>query len=80
MVLVTEKLELRGVKNVSTKDNKVYYLLNCENIHTGEPCQFYCKDYSVIPQGLKKGDNVEIKVDYNARFKSLVVKEVKKVG
>lgn len=80
MVLVTERLELRGVKNVNTKDNTVYYLLNCENIHNGEACQFYCRDINVIPQGLKKGDNIEIKVDYNTKYKSLVVKEVKKVG
>lgn len=80
MVLSTEKLELRGIKNVTSKENKVYYLINCENIHTGEPLQFYCKDINVIPQGLKKGDSIEIKVDFNLRYKSLVVKEVKKVS
>lgn len=79
MELITDTLELRGLKNTASKNGTVYYILNCENTQNGDPYQFYCPDAKAFPEGLKKGDKVKISVLYN-KFKNLVVKEVKKVG
>ena len=79
MKLITEDLELRGLKNTSSKKGTVYYILNCEDIHTGDPYQFYCPDSKVFPEGLKKGDKIKVSLIYN-KFKNLIVTEVKKVG
>lgn len=78
MELLTDVLELRGVKNVASKKGNTYYYLNCENVNDGTPYQFYCPDPKVFPEGLKKGDKVKVVVFYN-NFKNLVVREVKKV-
>lgn len=79
MKLTTDVLELRGLKNVASKKGNVYYTLNCENVETGDPYQFYCPDAKVFPENLKKGDKIKVSVTYN-KFKNLVVTEVKKVG
>lgn len=79
MKLVTENLELRGIKNSTSSKGNLYYILNCED-HDGSPLQFYCKDASAFPEGLKKGDKVKVEVDFNVRYKSLVVEKVVKVG
>lgn len=58
LFLKTEKLELRGVLNQNSKTSgNPYYILNCETAE-GTPLQFYGKDYSLLPDGMKKGDNV----------------------
>ena len=80
MVLCTEVLELRGLKNASSKKGNVYYIINCENAESGDPYQFYCPDVSAFPESLKKGDKIKLTVIYNKNFNNLVVKEVKKVG
>lgn len=79
MKLTTEVLELRGLKNTSSKKGNVYYILNCEHSETGDPYQFYCPDASCFPQGLKKGDKITVTLTYN-KFKNLIVKNIKKVG
>lgn len=79
MELLTNTLELRGLKNAKSKNGNIYYTLNCENMETGEPYQCYCPSGDVLPQGLKKGDKIKITFHYN-KFKSLVVQKVQKVG
>lgn len=79
MILFTEKLELRGVKNCSSKNGKNYLVLNCENVSNGDAYQFYCPTKEIMPTGLNKGDKVELKLEYNT-YKNLLVREVKKVS
>lgn len=79
MKLTTEVLELRGLKNTSSKKGNVYYVLNCEDVNTGDPFQFYCPDSKVFPEGLKKGDKVKVCLVYN-KFKNLIVSKVDKVN
>lgn len=79
MELLSEQLELRGVKNTKGKSGNVYYTLLVESIKTGEPFQFYCPDANVLPDGLKKCDHINLILDYNQRYKNLVVKQVEKV-
>ena len=76
MELLSENLELRGVKNVKGKNEKTYYILLCELTKSGEPVQFYCPDASALPTGLKKGDYIYLTLEYNFRFKNLIVKKV----
>lgn len=78
MELLSEKLELRGVKNTKGKNGNVYYVLLCESTKTGEPYQFYCPDANALPDGLKKCDYINLVLDYNQRYKNLVVKQVEK--
>lgn len=56
-------LELRGIANRTRKDGSVYYLVNVED-DEGTPYQFFCKDASAFPAGLKRGDIVDIEFDY----------------
>jgi len=79
MKLLTENLELRGIKNTVSGKGNIYYTLNCEG-QDGDPVQFYCKDASAFPEGLKKGDKIRISLDFNQKYKSLVVEKVEKVG
>lgn len=79
MKLSTENLELRGIKNMTSGKGNVYYMVNCED-NEGSPLQFYCRDSKAFPEGLKKGDKVRITLDYSARYKTLVVERVMKVG
>lgn len=53
MNVVTEKVELRGITNKTTKNGNVYYMLNVEDVD-GSPWQFYCPNSEVFPTGLKK--------------------------
>lgn len=76
--LTTAQLELRGLKNQTSKKGNVYYMLFCET-EEGEPCKFFCKDSRVFPEGLKKGDQITLDLHYNA-FKELDVLKVNKVG
>lgn len=79
MKLKTETLELRGLKdNISAKGN-IYYIIYCEEL-TGEPCNFYCTNDKAFPKGLKKGDIVRIHLDFNTKFKSLIVESVELVN
>ena len=75
---ISDSLELRGIKNSTSKKGNVYYTLNCENTVDGTPIAFYVSDAKLIPQNIKKGDKVKVVVNYN-RFKELVVKDVIKV-
>lgn len=75
---ISDSLELRGIKNVTSKKGNVYYTLNCENTVDGTPISFYVSDSEAIPQNIKKGDKVKVVVTYN-RFKQLVVKDVVKI-
>lgn len=79
MELLSEQLELRGLKNTKGKNGNVYYVLLCESIKSGEPYQFYCPDANVLPDGLKKCDHISLILDYNQRYKNLVVKQVDKI-
>lgn len=79
MKLITDTLELRGIKNSKSNKGNVYYIINCEEAQDGTPCQFYCPDSKALPEGLKKGDKVRLEVVYD-KFKNLSVVDVKKVG
>ena len=79
MKLKTDVLELRGVKdNISAKGN-VYYNIFCEEAD-GNPCQFYCTEKMEFPKGLNKGAKVCLHLDYNPRFKSLVLEKIEIVN
>ena len=78
MVLKTDVLDLRGLENCTSKKGNVYYNVYCETIQ-GKPVKFYCNDAKAFPEGLKKGDNVVITVEYNS-FKELSVVKVEKRG
>lgn len=80
MELLSEPLELRGVKNTKGKNGNVYYILFCESIKTGEPLQFYCPNASALQDGLSKGDKIDMILDYNVKFKNLVVKQVNRAN
>lgn len=75
--LKTDVLELRGLKNETSKKGNVYYVIFAESME-GEPFKFFCKDAKAFPEGLKKGDNVVVTVTYN-NFKELVAVRVEKV-
>lgn len=80
LTLKTRPMELRGINSqVSKKTNQPYYLVYCEDVESFEPQKFLCKDFNALPQGLKKGDLVEVTVTYNS-YKDLNVLKVEKVG
>lgn len=80
LVLKTKEMELRGITSqVSKKTNQPYYLVFVEDLESYEPFKFLCKDFNAMPQGLKKGDIVELTVAYN-NYKDLSVLKVEKVG
>ena len=74
-------LELRGVAHKSSKNGKLYYVINCETMD-GTPYAFYCPDSSALNDGLKKGDivNVTFNVGYYKGNERLVVSLVEKVA
>lgn len=59
LILVSNKVELRGVANKTSSKGKVYQMLNVEDTQ-GTPLAFYVPDVSIIPQGLKKGDMLKL--------------------
>lgn len=80
LVLKTKEMELRGITSqVSQKTNQPYYLVFVEDLESYEPFKFLCRDFNAMPQGLKKGDIVELTVAYN-NYKDLSVLKVEKVG
>ncbi len=58
----SEPLELRGIVHKQTKAGKLYYVLNTES-DDGSPHALYCPDAGRLPQGLKKGDLVQVTFD-----------------
>lgn len=74
LCLKSEKLEVRGVKPVTSKKGNTYHILNCEDMH-GDPVRFFVRDVSVLPRDLKKGEGVVLSLVYN-NFKDLEVKGV----
>ena len=64
MVKTLTPVELRGVSNKQTKKGETYYLLNVETAD-GLPYSVYCPTAEVLPQGLRKGDMIEI--DFEVR-------------
>ena len=80
LTLETHEMELRGITSqVSKKTHQPYYVVFCEDIDSCEPHKFICKDFNVLPQGLKKGDIVRVTVTYNT-YKDLNVIKVEKVN
>ncbi len=79
LTLKTNKMELRGVQTQVSKKGNSYYIVYCEDVDSCKPFQFFCKEFNALPQGLKKGDMVEITVEYNS-FKELSVVKVSKVS
>lgn len=75
--LTAKKMEVRGIANEQSKKGNVYYILRCES-EQGEPFQFFARTADVFPQGLKKGDIVELNLDFNTRYKDLVLTKVVK--
>lgn len=67
-------LELRGIANKSSRNGNQYYVLNVESAD-GSPHALYCPKYEALPQGLKKGDMVEVtfEVSYFKGNEKLVV-------
>ena len=79
LTLKTNKMELRGVQTQTSKKGNTYYIVYCEDTESVQPFKFFCKDFNALPQGLKKGDIVQVVVEYNS-FKELTVKKIEKVG
>lgn len=73
-------LELRGVANRTSPNNKAYQILNVEDVE-GNPYALYCPEISALPVGLKKGDNVYVTFDvkYYKGNERLIVRKVEKV-
>lgn len=81
LVLKSEPMELRGISNVTSAKGNVYYNVNAERMD-GTAYQFYCKDAQAFPQGLKKGDAVEVNfgLTYYKGQPKLEVVNLKKIG
>lgn len=78
--LTSSSLELRGIENRKNKDGNVYYILYVETLE-GKPYNFYVRDSNIFPDGLKKGDPVELVFDlfiYDGEHR-LVLRELHKV-
>lgn len=75
--LSAKKMEVRGLANEQSKKGNVYYILRCESVE-GEPFQFFARSPEVFPQGLKKGDIVDLELTMNMRYKDLVLTKVVK--
>lgn len=80
LTVYSNPLELRGVAHKVSKQNKSYYVINCES-DDGSPHAFYCPDASALAQGLKKGDMVQVtfSVAYFKGNERLVVSQVAKI-
>lgn len=63
LTFTTTMVELRGISNQTNKKGEVYYLVNVEEAD-GTPYQFYTKDKTVFPDGLRKGDIVDLVFTY----------------
>lgn len=80
MKVKSATLELRGISNKVSSKGTVFYMVNVEE-DDGTALSFYCPKYDSLPQGLKKGDLVQLVFDY-ARFNQqerLTVSAVEKV-
>ena len=77
LIVTSAPLELRGIANKSSKNGKLYYILNVES-SDGSPHALYCPDANALPQGLKKGDMVAVDflVTYYKGNERLVVNKV----
>ena len=80
LTVKSSPLELRGIANKSSRNGNQYYVLNVESAD-GSPHALYCPSFEALPQGLKKGDMVEIdfEVSYFKGNERLIVSSVKKV-
>lgn len=80
MKVQANSLELRGVANKVSKNGTLFYILNVE-AEDGTPHALYCPKMESLPQGLKKGDLVNVVFDYVTfgRTERLVVSQVEKV-
>ena len=78
--VASEVLELRGVATKTTAKGNMYYLVNCET-EDGTAHQFYCPDYTALPQGMKKGDKVRVYFNVKVfdRQEKLIVSKVEVV-
>lgn len=74
----SDTLELRGIKNSTSKKGNAYSVINCEYTVDGTPISFYVAKPEIIPNHIKKGDKIKVIVNYN-RYKDLVVKDIVKV-
>lgn len=70
-------LELRGISNKRSKNDKIYYVINVESAD-GSPHALYCPNADALPAGMKKGDmvNVTFDVSYYRGNEKLVVSRV----
>lgn len=76
--LNTDTLELRNISSHTSKKGTAYFVLACEDITDFKQYQFVCRDFSLIPQGLTRGEHIVLTLEYN-RFKELSVVGVRKV-
>lgn len=81
LMVKSNPLELRGIAHKTTKQNKVYYVVNCEE-EDGTARSFYCPDSKAFSADLKKGDMVHVifEVSYYNNQERLVVNQVQKVS
>lgn len=77
--LTSKNLELRGIENKTSSKGNVYYVLYVENID-GKPYNFYVPDDEALPQGLKKGEiiNVTFDLSYYKGNERLTVSKVER--
>lgn len=70
----SNSVELRGIANSTTKKGNLFYILNVETAD-GTPHQLYCPSADVLPQGLKKGEEIFVTFDvryYNGKERLVV--------
>lgn len=79
LTVKSSPLELRGIANKSSRNGNQYYVLNVES-SDGSPHALYCPKFEALPQGLKKGEMVQVtfEVSYFKGNERLVVTAVER--
>lgn len=62
LTLKLSNVELRGIANKMSGQGNVYYILYVEN-NEGKPYNFYVPKSEAFPEGLQKGDIINVLFD-----------------
>lgn len=81
LIVTSQPLELRGIAHKRTKNDKLYYTINCESAD-GTPHALYCPDAQAFPTDLHKSDMIYVTFNVH-RYQGqerLVVSSVQKAS
>ena len=76
MELTSADLEFRGLIQRITKDGKIVYNANFENLNTSEPFQLYVGEDISKFSNIEKGDIVSLFLRYNFNYKVFKILDV----